>query len=70
MVYLGNGKSYSNMTNRKICGLICNVAIITFNKVVFQLFLQSKRQSQTVENIQSYIAVLKMKTIISQEGMI
>lgn len=40
---LGNGKHYLNMRRRKIYRLIWNLVIIILNKVIFQVFLQSKR---------------------------
>jgi len=46
MIHLGNGKGYFKIIKTKICGLICNLSITTFNKVVFQLSLQSKRQAK------------------------
>lgn len=42
MVCLGNGKHYLNMRRRKIYRLIWNLVIIILNKVIFQVFLQSK----------------------------
>lgn len=35
MVYLCNRKGYFKKIKRKICGPICNLAIIIFNKLVF-----------------------------------